>query len=320
MALWKSSFSPLGFRQDSRPNDLMNCEATPTRRELLTAASPPHSRVGWAGEGCAQILVNDRLSILRGTEQGLRLKKAKMAALYERAKTENDMDAAHQIVEVMWHKPVYEDLLAKVLLSGVRPIIVSPHPAFDDDDVIDHDVPFRASPRNAIPFAYAAKLRIMLNGIENTEIKQGARVGRTKLNRFPKFLFQPHFVGEVDPERPYILVDDNVGLGGTMAALYSHIARHGGTVLGVATLAHSTGRNVPFALTEATLLGLYSKYGHEVCALWKEKVGHEAVCLTEGEAGFLLDWQSGAEGDGCSAEQKLHALRTRLDRARATFK
>jgi len=134
---------------------------------------------------------------MKGTEEGARIAKTKAAALYEAAKTQNDMDAAFQIVDVMWRSAVFEELLKCVLLSGMRPIIVSPHPAFDDEDVIDCDAPFRASARNAIPFALAAKLRISLNGIENTDIKQGARVGRTKLPRFPRFLFQPHFVGEV---------------------------------------------------------------------------------------------------------------------------
>lgn len=257
---------------------------------------------------------------MKGTEEGLRLAKSKVAALYERAKTQNDMDAAFQIIDVVWKKAAYEELVKRVILTGRRPIIVSPHPAFDDDDAIDADAPFRASPRNAIPFALAAKLRIALNGIENTEIKQGARVGRTKLPRFPKFLFQPHFVGEVTIDRPYILVDDNLGLGGTLAALYSHIVNHGGTVIGITALAHSTGRDVLLALTERTHSALYELYGHEVCSLWKEKVGHEPTCLTEGEGGFLVEWGSGAERADHSSGERLHALRTRLDHARATFK
>lgn len=257
---------------------------------------------------------------MKGTEEGTRLAKAKVAALYELAKTQNDMDAAFQIIDVMWRKASFDELVRRVVFAGRRPIIVSPHPAFDDDDAIDSDAPFRASPRNALPFALAAKLKIALNGIENSEIRQGARVGRTKLPRFPKFLFQPHFVGEVCIDRPYILVDDNLGLGGTLAALYSHIAKAGGTVIGVASLAHSTGRDVPLALTERTHSALYEKYGHEVSTLWKEKVGHEPTCLTEGEGGFLVEWESGVEGaEHCSGE-RLHALRARLDRARATFK
>lgn len=291
-----------------------------TKKQRLTAACPPHSRAEWEGDGCRVVFVHGRLSVMKGTEEGSRLSKSKVAALYERAKTENDMDAAYQIIDVIWRKSAFEELVKRVILTGRRPIIVSPHPAFDDDDAIDADAPFRASPLNAIPFALAAKLRIALNGIENSEIRQGARVGRTKLPRFPKFLFQPHFVGEVDPDRPYILVDDNLGLGGTLAALYSHIAKAGGTVIGVSALAHSTGRDVLLALTEGTHSALYEKYGREVSTLWKEKVGHEPTCLTEGEGGFLVEWESGAEGPDFCAGERLHALRARLDRAGATFK
>ncbi len=197
----------------------MNGVEEPTKRELLIAARPPHAREPWAGDGCKEILINGRLAVMKGTEEGIRLPKSKVADIYAAAKLANNMDAAHQIVEMMWRNAVYEELFKRVILSGRRPIIASPHPSFDDEDLVDHDAARRAAPRNALPFAYAARLRIMLNGIEDTEIVQGARVGRTKLPRFPKFLFQPHFIGDVTGERPYIIVDDTVGLGGTLAAL-----------------------------------------------------------------------------------------------------
>ena len=291
-----------------------------TRKELLVAAAPPHSRHPWVGDGCRAVLVHDKLSVMRGTEEGSRLAKSKVAALYQRAKTQNDMDAAHQLIDVLWRKSVMDELVKRVILTGRRPIIVSPHPAFDDDEAIDADAPFRPAPKNAIPFALAAKLRIELNGLPNSEIRQGARVGRTKLPRFPKFLFQPHFVGEVCTDRPYILADDNLGLGGTLAALYSHIAKHGGTVIGITALTHQSGRPVPLALTDCTQTKLYEKYGPEITNLWVEKIGHGPDCLTDGEGGFLVEWDSGSEGAGCSTVERLHALRARLDRARATFK
>lgn len=297
----------------------MNSATPDTKRGLLNAAQPPHARERWQGGGCKEILINGRLAVMKGTEEGIGLPKAKVAALYEAAKIHNDMDCAHQIVELMWRNAVYEELRNRVFLSGKYPIIVSPHPSFDDEDVIDHDAPRRAGPRNALPFAYAARLRIMLGGLEDPQLVQGARVGRTKLPRFPKFLFQPHFVGDVATDRPYILVDDTVGLGGTLAALYGHIARNGGTVIGVAALAHSTGKNVPLALTEGTHAALYEKYGPAVCALWKEKVGHESFCLTEGEGRFLIEWAPGTDLHG-NPESQLHALRDRLDQARNTFK
>lgn len=296
----------------------MTGELPQTKRDLLVAARPPHVREPWPADGCGHVLVHGRLSVMKGTEEGSKLTKEKMAVRYEAAKIHNDMDAANEIVEAMWRAAVYEELLQRVISSGKRPIIISPHPAFDDDDAIDADAPNRFSPRNALPFAFAARLRAMLDGLDDDKIVQGARVGRTKLLRFPKFVFQPHFVGDVSVERPYIVVDDNVGLGGTLAALYGHIARNGGTVLGMASLAHSTGKNVPFALTGLTRSALYSEYGADVCALWKEEIGHEVSCLTEGEAGFLIDWQSGAAG--LSAGEKLHRLRARLAQARATFK
>lgn len=296
---------------------IMSSSLPLSKKETLTAASPPHARHTWPEIGCGTILVHGRLAVMKGTEESTKLPKEKVQKLYDAAKLTNDMDAAHDIVDLMWREAVYEALAERVLQTGMRPIIVSPHPAFDDDDVVDHDAPMRGGPRNAIPFAYAGQLIERLNGIENHVIKQGARVGRTRLPRFPKFLFQPHFVGTVDTERPYIIADDNVGLGGTLAALYSHIAKNGGTVIAVTALAHSTGKDVPFALTTGTLAELNAKYGIEISDLWKEVVGHAPICLTEGEGRFLIEWEG---GNGPSAGERLHLLRTRIDRARATFK
>lgn len=292
----------------------------PAKKDLLKAAAPPHSRTDWRGPGCQAVLVHEKLSVMWGTEEGLRMPKAKVAALYKAAKTEFDMDAAFQVIDVCWRKACLEKLIAAVLLYGRKPIIVSPHPAFDDDEACDADAPFRPRPKNALPFALAAKLRASLDGIANDEIRQGARVGRTKLPNFPKFLFQPHFVGSVATDRPYILVDDNLGLGGTLASLHSHIANNGGTVIGITALSHTTGRDVPFALTESTLSSLHEKYGPGLGTLWKEKIGYEPNCLTEGEGRFLVTWDSGAEGPGFQPDERLLALRARLDRARATFR
>lgn len=281
------------------------------------AASPPHSREAWGGDGCHEVLVHAHYAVLKGSQEGLRHPKSKMSAWYRAAKTQNDMDAAHELVEALWNQHAYDMIVERVIRSGARPIIISPHPSFDDDDCVDQDAGERHGPRNAIPFAFASRLKTMLNGFEDApQILQGARVGRTKLPRFPRFLYQPHFVGDVLTDRPYIIADDTVSLGGTIAALYSHIVRHGGTVLAVSALSHISGKNVPLALTDGTTSGLKERFGAELDATWKETVGHGLDCLTEGEGRFILEWEAGDRGD---PDHMLQRLRARIDRARATF-
>ena len=274
---------------------------------------PPHKREPWDTRWCSTTFVHAKLSILKGSEEGMAERKQVVAKLYEKAKLEADFEAANRLVDLMWRDSVEDRIGDLVLAAGVRPIIAFPHPGFDDEDCVDHDAGSRLTSRNALPFAIKERVRLATDGFENITIKQAARVGRTKLARFPRFVFQPSFVGDVDPRRPYFLVDDTFTLGGTLAVMRSHIVRHGGTVIGACALAHSLGRDIPFAMTAEIRDLLFSVYGSELDALWKGEIGHEPARLSDAEGRFLLDWSRDARGGGASLLQQ---LRARIDRAR----
>ncbi len=286
----------------------------------MAAFRPPHSREAWNLPSCERALVHTKLSVLHGTEERGAIDKAKVAALYNRAKTEADFGAATELVDFVWRQSVEDELVGLVLTGGVAPIVAFPHPGFDDDDAIDYDAGRRLSSRNALPYAHAARLRIALTGHENVTIKQAARVGRTKLGRFPRFVYQPSFTGEVSRDRPYILVDDTLSLGGTLAMMRSYIVREGGTVIAVSALAHSLGRHLEFAQRASTSHSLIAMYGPELDALWKGEIGHDHLRLTDAEGRFLLEWGAGSGKNlaAASGQSLVHELRARLDRARAT--
>lgn len=274
-----------------------------------------HPRSPWPVAGCDVALVHGRLAVLKGTEEGSQLPKAKVAAAYAAAKVNNDMDAAFTLVNMLYRDAIEERIVDRIIESGIAPIYVRPYPAFDDDNVIDCNAGIDPGPRNAIPYAYAARLQAALGGELDASIVQAARVGRTKLNRFQRFLWQPSFVGPVRTDRPYVLVDDAFAIGGTLAALYAYITSNGGTVASVTTLAHSTGRCVPFALTTPTCRTMYATYGNELAHFWKEVIGHEADCLTESEGAFLVEWAGEHHADR-SRHERILALRNRLLEAR----
>lgn len=173
--------------------------------------------------------------------------------------------------------------------------------------------------RNALPIQYAAQLKELLDAELDMAIVEIGRVGRTKLRRFPRFLCQPCFDGAVRQDAAYILVDDVVTSGGTLAALRSHILRAGGTVVAVTTLAHGSGQWQPLALSDVTWKELCSIYGEELGPFWQREIGHDARNLTEAEGRTLARW--GAFGSPRSARlAPIQRLRNRLAEAAAKNK
>jgi hypothetical protein len=274
---------------------------------------PPHHRESWDPPRCATAWIHSKLAVMKGEKESSRETKANVKALYAAAKRENDHEAARTLVDLLWRPEAEERIADAIIAGGVKPIIAFPNPGFDDDEQIDWDAGNRTGSRNAIPYAIAERLRASLGGFGNETVLQSARVGRTKLGRFPRFVFQPSFTGEVDPTRPYVLVDDTFTLGGTLAVMRSYIVGRGGTVLGVTALAHKIGRDLPFALRPDTRNSLSALYGSELNALWEGKIGHEPARLSDAEGRFLLEWGEDRSERGSAL---LHRLGTRLDQAR----
>jgi hypothetical protein len=111
------------------------------------------------------------------------------------------------------------------------------------------------------------------------------------LTRVPRSI-APHarpaaFVGEVDTGRQYVVIDDHVGLGGTIANIRGHIERHGGVVL-LATTSTASAGSQHIALKPAMLGKLRDKHGKALEAWWRKTFGHGLECLTNPEAGYLF--------------------------------
>jgi hypothetical protein len=100
----------------------------------------------------------------------------------------------------------------------------------------------------------------------------------------------------------YVLVDDHVGLGGTLANLKGYIETHGGRVVAMTTLTESReARHI--ALHADVLDVLRERHGEALEDLWQEQFGHGLDCLTNVEGGILR------------REQSLESVRDRLAQA-----
>jgi hypothetical protein len=106
------------------------------------------------------------------------------------------------------------------------------------------------------------------------------------------------FDGEVNAGE-YLLVDDFIGQGGTLANLKGFLESRGGKVIGATTL---TGKaySARLRLEPETLRTLREKHGNELEEWWLATFGYGFEGLTESEARYL------------SRAEDAHAISTRI--------
>jgi hypothetical protein len=145
---------------------------------------------------------------------------------------------------------------------------------------------------NAIPDAMVQVLgrRLGLTVTAGT-ILQATKVGHTKADGWHRLATPAEFTGEVVAGADYILVDDHVGFGGTLANLRGFIQHNGGTVIGMTTLTETRAAREIAVRTE-TLNLLYSKHGREFADFWHAEFGHGIDCFTNIEAAYLFRVES----------------------------
>ena len=159
------------------------------------------------------------------------------------------------------------------LLKGHRPTLVSAH-AYEREGV------------NAIPEIFADELSKVLSWPVDTAVLQTNVVSHTGADGFSRLARQAEFAGAIQRGCEYVLVDDFVGMGGTLANLKGHIESQGGKVLAAVSL---TGKphSAKLALSAERLYELRAKHGKELEDWWFERFAHSFDALTESEARYL---------------------------------
>ena len=139
---------------------------------------------------------------------------------------------------------------------------------------------------NAIPAALGRLLSEHLGIRFDTKIAQTYIVGHTGADGYGRLARQAAFGGEVAQDRTYIMVDDFIGQGGTLANLRGWVEKHGGTVICAVGL---TGRPYSARLnpTEEQLHELRERHGRDFEDWWGLQFGHTFDCLTQSEARYL---------------------------------
>ncbi len=189
---------------------------------------------------------------------------------YKEAKS-GDNEAALELVQDTINPE--QITLLKNLLNGRTPFLASAH-AYEAEGV------------NAIPEVFADELAQHLGLAVDSGIVQTNVVAHTGADGFSRLARQPFFEGTITRGQEYILVDDFVGMGGTLANLRGYIEEQGGTVIAAVTL---TGKpySAKLALDQQQLQELRDKHGKELETWWQENFGHSFDCLTQSEARYL---------------------------------
>jgi hypothetical protein len=189
---------------------------------------------------------------------------------YKAAKS-GDSDAATDLV---LNTVSMEKILAlEHLANGREPTLVSAH-AFEREGV------------NAIPEVLADELGRVLGWPVDAGVVQTNVVAHTGADGFWRLARQAEFDGPVKAECEYVLVDDFVGMGGTLANLRGHIEANGGKVVAAVVL---TGKlhSAKLAPSHARLKELRAKHGAELENWWIARFAHTFDALTESEARYL---------------------------------
>lgn len=139
---------------------------------------------------------------------------------------------------------------------------------------------------NAIPPAMVAWLASRLGFEMENSLVQINRVGHTKSSGWHRLAYQALFDGEVRAGRAYLLVDDFIGQGGTLANFRGFIEARGGRVVGALVLTGKRYSSI-LALTDETLKALRIKHGN-LEPWWREQFGFGFDALTESEARYLI--------------------------------
>lgn len=149
-----------------------------------------------------------------------------------------------------------------------------------------------ASGVNAIPEAVAWAISTFLKWPRERRIIQANKVSHTGASGYERLQRQAVFGGSVVIGLNYLLVDDFIGQGGTLANLRGHILAQKGHVIGATVL---TGKDysAELALAGTQLSELRRKHG-QIEYWWRQRFGFGFECLTASEARYLSRTQTSA--------------------------
>ena len=143
--------------------------------------------------------------------------------------------------------------------------------------------------RNKIPQAMADYIAEALGLEVDLEVVQSSFAGRSNKDGFGRLAIQPAFAGEVKEGEIYVIMDDTLTQGGTLANLRGYIESEGGVVIAATAL---TGKqySAKLAISDELLGKLRAQYNEsKLEQWWIDEFGYGFDKLTESEGRYILN-------------------------------
>ena len=140
--------------------------------------------------------------------------------------------------------------------------------------------------KNRIPAVFAEMLGSALGFYVCDDIVQTVKANHTNASAYERIVRQPMFDGYVEQGRNYVILDDTVAMGGTLAALRGYIESQDGRVILAMTI---TGFSVPeldIVPNQKTLNYVLTKHP-KLSQWWQHEFGFPVEYLTQGELGHF---------------------------------
>lgn len=190
-------------------------------------------------------------------------------ALYEAAKGQRDFDSAAALIDDIVSERTYYDLFEHVEDTGLSPRLIAPAARPADSN-------------NALAISYAQWLGREFEWPVEKRVFHQKSFKRDLNGAWPRIAHHSSFYGEIDTGAAYVIVDDVVTLGGTIADLRSFIVRKGGRAIAASALASPSGDNERVRLGDDTLKRIRDLYGDDLSKV-DTLLGCSHSCLTEAE-------------------------------------
>jgi hypothetical protein len=188
---------------------------------------------------------------------------------YRKAKAGNFRSALNLISDLVW------------------PEINQHKDRFSKDSIFAAPFARESSGDNAIPQVMAEVFALVCGATADRGLVQITKVYHTGANPMERLALRPEFEGPVVSGANYVLLDDVVSLGGTLAELAHYIQINGGLVRDIAVIVNA-GRNKSLTPDIKTLRILNERFGNEIIEIF----GININALTANEAQYLVRFRS----------------------------
>ena len=195
---------------------------------------------------------------------------------YAAAKAGDDTAALRVARDVI--TPEFVENVRAALPEGSKPLVVAVQSR-------------EATGNNRVPRMAAEVLAARLGLQVSEDIVQAAKVNRSGGDALHRLANQPPFTGKVEAGRDYLLIDDTLTQGGTLAQLKTHIEDNGGKVV-LATALTGKDYSRRIALNSQSLADVRERFG-SIEPWWRDQFGYGFEGLTESEARTILTLDRG---------------------------